>query len=1546
MCSCGDVIFVKLIFFFFSHFFIPPLFFLSLFFPFPFLFLSHTGPNHINGDIQDPRHVRLNIGGASNVGSGLSGACAALITDAANPTTSIVQGSGVSTVVREGYGDGRTYTIEPAYNGFDDTGIIIYRLAELFTIANVGTFNAHTIPLAKISHDKDQQGVTLDTFIGPFFGQYRLYKVDGHLYTVHFDTNLGNLQVLGTTNQLNGTNARVYGTDDIVQGVLPLSSQVSDLKQGVAYNFRVRARTSDGWSSFSTNSAKQAPMQAPGPPTTTVAGYAAHVDEIQTITTVAKHVDEIQTITTSAINVDEIQTVTTFAPIGGDPVDGNFSLRYDDWSTQMDIQEVRFSSRNNPIEWGTFRLIFDDGALGSPLTTSNCMEINATKETVQGELASLASTPNVTVWRDLIAINEHGGSTIVYTFGFDDTSHTYGSDGQNNLAQHLLTVDYTGCYDMYGGDNLTTTVVDVSRGGVDIPHDAEASFVERQLAMLPNVRESFVTRSLADDQGGYMYSITLINLQRNVRSLSCETNDIFRAVAGAGCKVRTLLDGNQLGGFFTLTYGGQTTSSIQHDATANDMETALESLDKITSLTVTRTLVPDHEGGFTWTIQFVTNLGDLGIIGATSSLTGTSNNIKIMELQKGNWLNGFFTMSHGGKTTHPIPYDATADLLKEELTKLATVDHLAVTRNVEPDTQRGYTWTVTFLADTMRGDVPLLTGNTDSMTGVGRNVYVREQRKGSEAIGTDLHVSFNIPMDDGGSPITYYKIEYDTTSSFASGGLRAMTMNQPQALFHVQRLFLETSTSLSLETFRLEYNGVVTSSISGIADKYQLRNALEQLPGINAVNVVPEYDASDVRRLTSQSYTITFTSVDETEGVGSSTGSTVGSALRMLSSPESDHLADTMTSASGTRHHTSDVRVAGVDCTSCTYLRDLTMGAKYYVRTRACNLVGCSLPATMNSSIIPRQLPSAPNSAKLYVVSGTELEIFFNPPSNIGGAVVTSYLIEWDVTSSFNTNGVGLALGQTTVSGGAIAGSPPFSKVIGTSFPLNTSIPYYVRVAAANNVPAQQVSSTQTPPDNRRWETTTPLHATPTNRPPNPPDLVELSLLHGTGLRVLIKPPTRQGGVVVSRYKVERSTVSTFTPSTTSAEIVHLQSLHSLDVSGRYVYDIVGLNSGQVYYVRVSAYNGVVGTSVEGDNGDGTGYGAPRLSTPTFSIPQQTPSGPTSVRISTITKQATPIRHVDVQWMSPTSNGGAEITSYKVEWWTKLVEHEVQTIHVSNSVPADHNGTFLIKVGGRASQAIPWDCSAEDLRWYLMNIEDHGTFLLGDVKVTRATTGAPSYGYKWSVTFMDATKNPGNVQMLVADGSNLISQSNNIVVTVAEDRRGVRSDGVFEVQRISSSLSCDAGFFRLALAGSSWSPYLAHNATGQEVANAIETLSTSGTISVERKDATAALGSGSSYLYDWYVTFSSNIGDMPRLQLEVGEMPSGTWIPSSDCSMIVRGGDNEIDAVGVRTCAGCMTGETPWQYHVVSLSNQIRTYQIQQLVTGTEYYVSLKRVFF
>jgi hypothetical protein len=219
--------------------------------------IMFNGPNHKNGDISLSPIV-VSTGGLSNVGAGLSGVCASLITDEADPTNTVVTGSGVSTVVTEGVGNGQTYTIDPPFEGFDASNVNIYRMPELFTIANTGTFDSSTIPLAKVSHDKDQQGVVLDTFVGPFSNQFRLYKVDGHVYTVHFDTNLGNLAPLTTGyDELVGTDAVVYATDDVVQGELPTSYSVTHLKQGVPYHFRVKVKTHIGWSVFSSPNAVQ-----------------------------------------------------------------------------------------------------------------------------------------------------------------------------------------------------------------------------------------------------------------------------------------------------------------------------------------------------------------------------------------------------------------------------------------------------------------------------------------------------------------------------------------------------------------------------------------------------------------------------------------------------------------------------------------------------------------------------------------------------------------------------------------------------------------------------------------------------------------------------------------------------------------------------------------------------------------------------------------------------------------------------------------------------------------------------------------------------------------------------------------------------------------------------------------------------------------------------------------------------------------------------------------------------------------------------------------
>ncbi|CAM9473037.1 unnamed protein product, partial [Discosporangium mesarthrocarpum] len=63
-------------------------------------------------------------------------------------------------------------------------------------------------------------------------------------------------------------------------------------------------------------------------------------------------------------------------------------------------------------------------------------------------------------------------------------------------------------------------------------------------------------------------------------------------------------DGLYISGTFTLMYDGQTTGDINFDATAREVEDALESMCTVGDVSVTRTLGP-AEGGFTWLITFL-----------------------------------------------------------------------------------------------------------------------------------------------------------------------------------------------------------------------------------------------------------------------------------------------------------------------------------------------------------------------------------------------------------------------------------------------------------------------------------------------------------------------------------------------------------------------------------------------------------------------------------------------------------------------------------------------------------------------------------------------------------------------------------------------------------------------------------------------------------------------------------------------------------------------------------------------------------------------------
>ncbi|KAM4631720.1 ankyrin repeat and fibronectin type-III domain-containing protein 1-like isoform 2-T2 [Discoglossus pictus] len=100
-------------------------------------------------------------------------------------------------------------------------------------------------------------------------------------------------------------------------------------------------------------------------------------------------------------------------------------------------------------------------------------------------------------------------------------------------------------------------------------------------------------------------------------------------------------------------------------------------------------------------------------------------------------------------------------------------------------------------------------------------------------------------------------------------------------------------------------------------------------------------------------------------------------------------------------------------------------------------------------------------------------------------------------------------------------------------------------------------------------------------RVPDPPTNVRLAVTSSTTLQVSFQEPLSVNSAVVTKYKVEWSLYSSFSPNVGEVVIEKLRNLHL---------NIRGLLSGTKYFVQVSAYNM-------------KGWGPPQTSLPAFAIP-------------------------------------------------------------------------------------------------------------------------------------------------------------------------------------------------------------------------------------------------------------------------------------------------------------------------------------------------------
>ncbi|HYL67299.1 MAG TPA: spherulation-specific family 4 protein, partial [Nitrosopumilaceae archaeon] len=172
--------------------------------------------------------------------------------------------------------------------------------------------------------------------------------------------------------------------------------------------------------------------------------------------------------------------------------------------------------------------------------------------------------------------------------------------------------------------------------------------------------------------------------------------------------------------------------------------------------------------------------------------------------------------------------------------------------------------------------------------------------------------------------------------------------------------------------------------------------------------------------------------------------------------------------------------------------------------------------------------------------------------------------------------------------------------------------------------------------------------AVTTTPPPSPtspgsPTSLTATAASSSQINLSWTAPTSNGGSAITGYKIERSTDSGTTWSTSIANTASTAT----------TYSDTGLVASTAYKHRVSAINSV------GTSSPSTTSSATTMSGSTTTIPQP-PTGLTGSAVSS--------SQINLSWTAPTSNGGSAITGYKIErstdsgtTWSTIVANTANT---------------------------------------------------------------------------------------------------------------------------------------------------------------------------------------------------------------------------------------------------------------------------------------------
>ena len=203
------------------------------------------------------------------------------------------------------------------------------------------------------------------------------------------------------------------------------------------------------------------------------------------------------------------------------------------------------------------------------------------------------------------------------------------------------------------------------------------------------------------------------------------------------------------GGTFTLSFGGYTTSALAYNASAATVQTAFTGLTSVGSGNAT---VTGDDGG-PYTIEFTGTLANTDVAKITynaSSLTGQANEVQTISMVN-TPTGGTFRLTYDEETTDTIDYNASAATIQTKLLALTNIPSGGVSCSGGP--LPGTPVVVTFQGALSYTDVPLMTANSDALTGI--NASVTTDTEGGNSLRNKV--------------VHYYKFEENPSTDAFSG---------------------------------------------------------------------------------------------------------------------------------------------------------------------------------------------------------------------------------------------------------------------------------------------------------------------------------------------------------------------------------------------------------------------------------------------------------------------------------------------------------------------------------------------------------------------------------------------------------------------------------------------------------------------------------------------------------------------------------------------------------------------------------------------------------